>query len=62
LLFNFPSENAIRKVQENEVALELNGTLHLLASTDDINLFGDNINTIKENAKILAEANRNVGL
>jgi retron-type reverse transcriptase len=49
LLFNFSLEYAIRKVQENQVEMELNGTLHLLAYADDVNLLGDKINIINKN-------------
>jgi hypothetical protein len=62
LLFNFSLEYAIRKVQETQVRLKLNGTHQLLAYADDVNLLGDNMDTIKKNTETLIYASKEVGL
>jgi hypothetical protein len=62
LLLNLALEYAIRKVQENQVGLKLNGTHQLLAYADDVNLLGDNIDTIKKNTETWTDASKVVGL
>jgi hypothetical protein len=56
MLFNFALEYAIRKVQEIQAGLKLNGTHQLLSYADDVNLLGDNINTINKNIQTLIDA------
>jgi hypothetical protein len=48
LLFNFALEYAFTKAQETLVGLKLNGTHQLLAYADDVNLLGDNMDTINK--------------
>jgi hypothetical protein len=52
---------AIRKAQE-KVGLKFIGTLQLLAYADQVNLLGDNTDTIKRNTETLIYASREVGL
>jgi hypothetical protein len=44
------------------VGLKLNGTHQLLAYADDVNLLGDNIDTINKTTETLIDASKEVGL
>ena len=48
LLFSFALEYAIRKIQETNLGLDMNGTHQVLAYADDVNFIGD-IRTIERN-------------
>jgi hypothetical protein len=44
------------------VGLKLTGKHQLLAYADDVNLLGDNIDTIKKNTETLIDASKEVGI
>jgi hypothetical protein len=62
LLFNFALEYAVRKVQENQVELKLNGTHDLLVYVDDVYMLSDNVITIQKNTETISDTSKEVGL
>jgi hypothetical protein len=52
LLFNVALHYAIRRVQENQQELKLNGTHQRLAYADDVNILAGNIDTIQRNKEV----------
>ena len=62
LLFNFAQEYAIARVQENRIGLELNGKHQLLIYADDVNMLGENLQTVWENTEIIIKASKDIDL
>jgi hypothetical protein len=58
----FGLEYVIRRVQENQDGLILNGTHQVFAYADDVNIVGENIDTIQRNTNTLLDATKEVGL
>ena len=62
LLFNFAVEYAIRRVQEFRLGLELKGKHQLLVYADGVNMLGENLQTVRENAEIFIKASKDISL
>jgi hypothetical protein len=48
LLSNFALEYFLRRVQENQEGLKLTGTHQIVASADNVNIVGENVDTLKK--------------
>ncbi|KAJ4448560.1 hypothetical protein ANN_10578 [Periplaneta americana] len=53
---------AAMNLRDNREGLELNGLHQLLVYADDVNMLGENTQTIRENTGILLEASKAIGL
>jgi hypothetical protein len=58
VLFNFALGYAIRKVQDNQKGLKLNGIEQLSVYTDEVIIVGENTNNIKKSMKALLDASK----
>jgi hypothetical protein len=62
LLCNCTLEYAIRRFQENQECLKLNGTHQLLVYADDVNMLGGSTHTIRKNTEALVITSEEIGL
>jgi len=62
LLLNFGLGYAIRRVQVNQIGLKIKGTHQHLIYSDDANMLGRSVHTIKEKTEALVVAGKEIGL
>jgi hypothetical protein len=62
LLFIFPLEYAIKRVQVNQDGLKLNGTHQPLVYADDVNIWDGSVHTVKEITEALFVTSKENGL
>ena len=62
LLINCSLAYAIRRVQEDQEGLRLNGMYHVLVYADDVNVLVGSIHTIKKITEGLVHAGEEIGL
>jgi hypothetical protein len=61
-LFSVALEYAIKKVQENEEGLKLNGTRHFLVYAIDVNTLDGTINTTQKKSEALIFSNKEISI
>jgi hypothetical protein len=62
ILHTLALEYAIRKVQENQEDLKLNGTCQHLVYADNITILGRSVHTTKKNTEALVVTSKEIGL
>jgi hypothetical protein len=62
LLFNIVLEYASRRLQDNKEGVNLKGTHQPLSYADDVNVVGENIDSIQKNKEALLNAGKEVRL
>jgi len=60
-LYNFTLEYVIRTVQANQERMKLNGTHQLPVCTDNVNILGESIHTMKKNTEASVVASGEIG-
>jgi hypothetical protein len=62
LLFNFALDCTIRRVQENQDGLKLNGIHQILVYAYDVNMLGRSVHAIEKNTEALVVASKEFGV
>jgi hypothetical protein len=62
LLFSFALEYAVRRIQENQDGLKLNGTHQLSFYADVVNILGGSVYNVEKNTEILVVDSKEIDL